>query len=171
MKKHIVLSLTIFILFSGCNRIKYFDSADQMVANALKVVNMISVSDLKSLMESEAIYTLIDVRQKSEHYYGYIPGSIVIPRGSLEFLIANGDFWEENFLYQPEKDEKIIVYCRKGNRCILAAESLIKLGYKEVYALKDGWKAWETTFPEETEKSLDMLGGGNDDHSEDLSGC
>ena len=141
-----------------------------MVQEALKVVKLLSVKELKNLMESEEIYTLIDVRQKSEHYHGYIPGSVIIPRGSLEFMIENADFWEESGLYQPLKDEKIVVYCKKGNRCILAAESLTRLGYSEVYALQEGWKGWELTYPEDVEKNLEMLSGGNADEHEDMVG-
>ena len=171
MKRSIFLVLACYLFISGCNKVKYYNTANELVQNALKVVNLITVNDLKKLMESEEIYTLIDVRQKSEHYYGYIPGSIIIPRGSIEFLIENAAFWEENELYQPEKDEKIIVYCKKGNRCILAAESLTKLGFKEVYALKEGWKGWELTFPENVEKNLEMLNGNSEEHEDVGSGC
>lgn len=172
MKSIKILFVGIIFLFAGCNRAQQFNAAVDMVQQAMKVVNMISVQDLKVLMESEEIYTLIDVRQKSEHYHGYIPGSVIIPRGSLEFSIGSPEFWEVNELYQPEKNEKIILYCKKGNRCILAAESLGKLGYKEVYALKEGWKGWEMTYPEDVEKKLEMLNGNGGDGHEDVgSGC
>lgn len=171
MKKYIILTVGLFFLTAGCNKVKYYNSASDLVLNAMKVVKLITVEELRNLMESEEIYTLIDVRQKSEHYYGYIPGSLVIPRGSIEFLIENADFWEEEGLYQPEKNEKIIVYCKKGNRCILAAESLTKLGFTNVYALKEGWKGWELAYPEDVEKSLQMLMGGHDEEHVDTGGC
>ena len=63
------------------------------------------------------------------------------------------------------------MYCKKGNRCILAAESLSKLGFKEVYALKEGWKGWELTYPEDVEKNLEMLNGSNEEHEDVGSGC
>jgi rhodanese-related sulfurtransferase len=59
----------------------------------------------------------------------------------------------------PEKTEKIIVYCKKGQRGILAAETLSKLGYSNVYALEGGWKNWEVAFPDIYEKDMDKLGG------------
>jgi rhodanese-related sulfurtransferase len=171
MKRYIIITIGLFFLTSGCERVQNYNSANELVMDALKVVKLITVKELKNLMESEEIYTLIDVRQKSEHYYGYIPGSLIIPRGSLEFLIENANFWEEEGLYQPEKNEKIIVYCKKGNRCILAAESLNKLGFSEVYALKEGWKGWELTYPEEVEKNLEMLNGNNHEEHVDTGGC
>jgi rhodanese-related sulfurtransferase len=142
-----------------------------MVEAALKVVKSITVEELHKLMDSEEIYTLIDVRQKSEHYYGFIPGSLVIPRGSIEFLIGNEEYWEEEGLYMPLKDETIIVYCKKGNRGTMAASSLKQFGYKNVFTLDGGWKNWELTFPDLTEKDLEMLSGGGEEEEADSGGC
>jgi rhodanese-related sulfurtransferase len=171
MKKNILKIAAMALLFTGCHcNHNYPDPAD-MVAHALRTVSTISVNELNDLMQSEEIYTLIDVRQETEHYYGYIPGSMVIPRGSLEFLIGNEEFWENEGLYMPLKDEKIILYCKKGNRGILAAESLKKLGYSNVEALDGGWKKWELAFPDVFEKNLDMLSGGGAEEHDMGGGC
>ena len=169
--RKIALVIAVFALFSGCNRVKQFTSPEQMVARALKIVKTITVEELSKLMDSEEIYTLIDVRQKSEHYYGFIPGSLVIPRGSIEFLIGSEVYWEEEGLYMPLKDEKIIVYCKKGNRGTMAASSLIQLGYKNVHTLDGGFKKWELTYPDITEKDLDKLSGGNAEQHDVGGGC
>jgi rhodanese-related sulfurtransferase len=171
MKKVIILVFGLLFVFAGCNRVGQYFSAEDMVSEALRVVKTITVDELNQLMESEEIYTLIDVRQKSEHYYGYIPGSLVIPRGSLEFLIGSEDFWEEEGLYMPLKDEKIVVYCKKGSRGILAAETLEKLGYTDVVALDGGWKKWELSYPDIYEKNLEMLSGGGAEEHDDGGGC
>ena len=169
--KKITLILFVFVLFSGCNRVKQFTSPEEMVEAALKIVKVITVDELNKLMDSEEIYTLIDVRQKSEHYYGFIPGSLVIPRGSLEFLIGKEEYWEEEGLYMPLKDEKIILYDKKGSRGIMAASSLRQFGYKNVYTLDGGWKKWELTYPDEAEKDLEMLSGGGEEEQADAGGC
>lgn len=169
--KKFTLIIIVFALFSGCNRVKHFTSAEQMVNQALKIVKTITVGELNKLMDSEEIYTLIDVRQKSEHYYGFIPGSLVIPRGSLEFRIGDEAFWEEEGLYMPHPDEKIIVYCKKGSRGALAASSLKQLGYENVYTLDGGWKKWELTYPDLTEKDLNKLSGGTEDNHDAGGGC
>ena len=170
MRKFIWI-IAVFVLFSGCNRAKQFSSPEQMVAQALKMVKTITVEELNKLMDSEEIYTLIDVRQKSEHYYGYIPGSLVIPRGSIEFQIGNEPFWEEAELYMPLPEEKIIVYCKKGSRGTLAASSLMQLGYQNVYTVEGGWKKWEMTYPDLTEKDLEKLSGGAEEEHDAGGGC
>lgn len=169
--RKIAIAIVLFMLFSGCCRVKQFITPEQMVEQALRAVKSITVNELNKLMDSEEIYTLIDVRQKSEHYYGYIPGSLVIPRGSLEFLIGSEEYWEEEGLYMPLPDEKIIVYCKKGNRGTLAANSLKQLGYENVFTLDGGWKNWELTFPDVTEKNLEMLSGGGAEEHDDGGGC
>jgi rhodanese-related sulfurtransferase len=163
----IILIVLMFLAVAGCNQGNA--TLDQMIANAEKKVKVLTPDEVLSFMESDTIYTLIDVRQKEEHYYGYVPGSVLIPRGSIEFNMGNKAFWEEEGLYMPEKKELIILYCKKGKRSLLAAQTLGDLGYEHVYIIKDGWKNWELTYPDYCEKNLDMLSGGN--HEVDTGGC
>lgn len=158
MKKIIVLLLLAFTI-AACNKQQEVQTVDNMVEQAMKNIQVMEPEDLFNLMNSEEIYTLVDVRQELEFYYGYIPGSVNIPRGSLEFKIGDTEFWDGVGLYMPEKNEKIVLYCKKGQRGILAAETLGKLGYTNVYALVGGWKSWELAYPDLFEKDLDKLGG------------
>jgi len=157
MKKlaYLIVPLMLF----SCSKNDHFGSADEMVEKVAKQVNFIKAEELHELMENYETYTLVDVRQELEHYRGYIPGSVNIPRGSLEFNIGDPDFWESTGLYEPEKDERIILYCLKGQRSTLAAASIMKLGYRNVYVLDGGFKKWELTYPDIYEKDLDKLSG------------
>lgn len=114
------------------------------------------------------MFNLIDVREPSEHNHGYIPGAVNIPRGVLEFNITNEAFWESTGFYFPEPTEEFILYCKKGSRSILAAETLKKLGYKNVTIIEGGWKKWELTFPTLQEKNLELESHGA---AEEVGGC
>jgi rhodanese-related sulfurtransferase len=172
MKKYIyILVIAAIVVFvAAYPKNESFSSAEEMVAEALGEVKQITPEELMKITDGEDIYTLVDVRSKTEHYYGYIPGAMVIPRGSIEFSIGNAKFWEDEGLYLPEKNEKIILYCKKGSRSILAASSIQKLGYTNIVVLKGGWKNWELVYPDIVEKNLEMLSGGNEDHA-DAGGC
>ncbi len=157
--KKIFLAFAIAAMMVSCSKNEKFDSTDQMVEKACKEVQFMTPEELHTLMENYETYTLIDVRQELEHYKGYIPGSVNIPRGSLEFSINDPIFWEQTGLYEPAKEDRIILYCLKGQRSTLAAVSLKKLGYKNIFVIKDGYKNWELTYPEIFEKALDKLSG------------
>ena len=139
IKFYNLLTALIVVLFvSGC--IGIYEDGNEMAADAKTKITEITVDELQARLDSGAL--LIDVRQENEYNKGNIPGSMVIPRGLLEFKIANEKFWEEMFMYAPEKNEEIIIYCKSGARGSLAAETLVKLGYKNVKNLAGGWKAW-----------------------------
>lgn len=76
----------------------------------------------------------IDVREEDEFASGTIPAKniLTIPRGKIEFAI---DKILEN------QDKKIVCYCLKGARGLLAAYTLKKLGI-EAYNLKGGILEW-----------------------------
>lgn len=160
--KKTALFIVIALFLGACSKNGNYSTPDEMVEVAKQNVTMMEPAELNKLMEDFEVYTLIDVRQELEHYYGFIPGTVNIPRGSLEFNIGDEMFWEETGLYQPAKEELIILYCQKGHRSILAAESLQKLGFTNVKVITGGWKNWEVTYPDIYEKSLDKLGGNID---------
>jgi len=168
----ILLGILVALLITatiGCNKNQGFENVDEMVAASTENVELITVEELKVMIDSMEVFNLIDVREPQEFYHGYIPTSVSIPRGVLEFRIANEDFWMNEGLYLPEKEELYIIVCKKGSRSILAAESLCKLGYHNVLVLDGGWKKWELTYPLIYEKNLDALGGHEE--AEEVGGC
>jgi len=64
--------------------------------------------------------TLLDVRTVEEYKSGHIRGAKLIPLGKLE---ANLD------KLKADKNKKIIVYCRSGNRSVAASRILEKHGF------------------------------------------
>ena len=113
-----------------------------MARDYSSLTKQISVEDFKAI-EDSGTFVLIDVRQPVEHYTNKIEGSVLIPRGDIEFKINNEDFWFEQYMYPPSKDSsEIIIYCKSGKRGILATKSLMQLGYKDVKNLKGGYDAY-----------------------------
>ncbi len=43
-----------------------------------------------------------------------------------------------------DKNAKIILYCRSGRMSAMAAETLVRLGYTNVWSMESGMIAWET---------------------------
>ncbi|MBN2185256.1 MAG: rhodanese-like domain-containing protein [Candidatus Krumholzibacteriota bacterium] len=122
---------------------KLYADAKQMVREAQAGVDQINIDEFKAKMESDDVFFIIDVREPYEYDEDNIPGSVNIPRGLLEFQIADKKFWDAEGLFAPEKGEEIIVYGYKIERGPLAAESLVKLGFTNVKDLYGGWVVWE----------------------------
>ncbi len=137
---------------------KIYANVDDLIADVRKDVSELSTQEFNELMNSETPYTLLDIRLKEEHDRGYIPGSVSIPRGVLEFRIASEKVWDEEGLYVPEKDELLILYCKMSNRSPLAALSLRQLGYSNVKVINGGWKEWHDTYPEIMEDNIEEDG-------------
>jgi rhodanese-related sulfurtransferase/rubrerythrin len=102
-------------------------------------------------------YTLLDVRQPEEYNGQHIPGAKLIPIADIGTRIEELD---------PLKPT--LVYCAIGGRSRVAAQMLAGKGFKEVYNLSGGIKAWnsQTAFGPE-EFGIDLF-SGNESPEESL---
>ena len=138
--KIFILLITVSFLAS-C--VGIYEDGKELAAVINKDIEEVKVDDLKSKIDKEEEFYLIDVRQSNEFDAGNIPGSFNIPRGQLEFLILDTTYWQEQYFYEPEKDMEIIIYCKAGDRGILAVHSLKRLGFSDVKNLHGGIIAWD----------------------------
>jgi cysteine desulfurase / selenocysteine lyase len=102
-----------------------------LVADALTRVPQASCDDLSKADQDKI--RILDVRESDETQSGVLFNAVLLPRGLLE------QFAPEHL---PRKDQPVYVYDSTGERAALAADSLLKLGYKKVFALKGGIEAW-----------------------------
>jgi len=106
---------------------------EKLVADAKKNITEISPTDAAAKLKSgDAV--IVDVREKDEWDEEHIPDAIHLSRGTIELDI------EEKV---PDLNQTIITHCGGGGRSALAAESLQKMGYKNVRSLAGGFKAWK----------------------------
>ena len=106
---------------------------EKLVADAKKNITEIRPTDAAEKVKgSNAV--IVDVREKDEWDEEHIPDAIHLSRGTLELEI------EEKV---PDPNTTIITHCGGGGRSALAAESLQKMGYKNVRSMAGGFKAWK----------------------------
>ena len=93
----------------------------------------ISPQELRDLLDDNARFALIDVRDPGEYNSSHIPGASLIPRRLLEFQMAAA---------VPSKTAPIVVCDDDGRRSALAAQTLEAMGYTQVSALAGGINWW-----------------------------
>ena len=101
---------------------------------------LLTVQQLKASMDkasqpSQKGFVLIDVRSPNEHQGGFIPGT--------DFNIDFREIQNRHQELHAEVDNHVVVYCQSGHRSNIAAETLMSLGYKNVYNVEGSMNAWE----------------------------
>lgn len=93
----------------------------------------VNLENLKEIMKKgNAI--ILDVRSPQEYKEKHIRSAILIPSYEI-----NKNIVEETL---KDKNQTIIVYCFSGSRSKRVIELLKKIGYTNLYHLKDGIRAY-----------------------------
>jgi sulfur-carrier protein adenylyltransferase/sulfurtransferase len=95
-------------------------------------VPVVPLGEARELVDGDTLF--LDVREQSEWDLGHIPGALLIPRAQVEARI------EEE---APDKSQRIVVYCARGQRSLLAGQVLLANGYERVENLVEGFIGWE----------------------------
>lgn len=114
-----------------------------LVNDAKTRVREVSVAETLERMRDNPEAKLIDVREDNEWDAAHAAGAIHLGKGIIERDIETT---------VPNKDTELILYCGGGYRSALATDSLQKMGYRNVFSLAGGWRAWqEANAPIETQ--------------------
>lgn len=137
MNKRTLIYLTCTLLFSiNAHAAKMMTkSAQRLMEQASKEVNAITPKELNTLIQDDAEFIQLDVRENNQYGHGEIwtMEMVKLTRGYVEYKVEHAI---------PDKKAKIVVVCCSGKRAVLAAQTMKKLGYKSVSYLKGGVTGW-----------------------------
>jgi len=109
------------------------------VAAAKARVAEVTTAQVESMLGDSVL--LLDVREPGELQTGFLPGALNIPRGVLE-LKADLNFpMREPRL--EDRDQAIVLYCASGGRSLLAAATLLDMGFTNVKSMACGFGGWQ----------------------------
>lgn len=123
---------------------------EQRLAKLRGLIPEISPAEAYLLSREKAV--LLDIRDPEELVDGSPPGATRLGRSFLELEI------EEAI---PDRNRPVCVMCGTGLRSLFAAESLLRLGYKDVRSVAGGYEAWkQAELPYEAPRILDAQDRG-----------
>jgi len=132
MKKSILILFALFVAFSFATSSIAGMTGKDFVKDAKTRIKEISLDEAKKELDAgKAVF--LDIRTAKEYKKGHLPKAVFMQRGLLEFKIAKK---------LPDKNAKVIVYCKTGGRSSLATDTLKKMGYTDVVSMAGGWVAW-----------------------------
>lgn len=93
------------------------------------------ISPVEALSRQAQGALLIDVREDDERAAGTPVGATGLSRGFLELRIEQ---------IEPDRSRDILTLCRSGQRSLLAAEALLRMGYGNVSSVAGGMNRWKS---------------------------
>jgi rhodanese-related sulfurtransferase len=99
-----------------------------------KQVNNLNAELFAEKINQNQNAVLLDVRTVEEYIAERIPNSMLI------------DIYKPDFIMNIEKldrSKSYFIYCRSGSRSSVAANEMVKLGFENVYNLKNGIISWQ----------------------------
>jgi len=105
----------------------------KLVEDSKTRIREMDAPTLLQKLQQKASFRLIDVREADEYSAGRLPGAEHFSKGIIERDIETA---------VPDPATEIVLYCGGGFRSALAAESLQKMGYTNVWSLAGGWREW-----------------------------
>jgi len=118
MKRFLLILFVLTIILTGCVNVDTKNNDPEESA-----YKKISAEDAKDIIDSEDVIVL-DVRTPEEYKEGHIESAVLLPVNDIKDKAGE---------VLTNKDAKILVYCRSGNRSATAAKELIEMGYTDVY--------------------------------------
>jgi len=116
-------------------------SYDELVNDCLNRVQELFPWDLIEEIEADKNILLVDVSEPNEFSLAHIPNALNVPRGILESA-CEYDYDETVPELAGGKTRDIVIICRSGKRSVLAADTLLQMGFTNVRSLKTGLRGW-----------------------------
>jgi len=117
-------------VFAACESGGAPEKTEKTAANEIR---QISVEEANEAVSKQNGVQFIDVRTVSEYDSGHAPKAVNMPLETLENEFARLD-----------KDQPVYIICQTGRRSQMAAETLQKAGFRDIYNITGGTSAWSS---------------------------
>ncbi len=130
----LIISVLLILLLAGCASSAAPSATVTVTGKAVPVTGGsytdVSVAELQTMLAAKD-FTLVNVHIPFE-------GNLAQTDLSIPY-----DKIADNLDKLPDKSARIVLYCRSGRMSAIAAETLVGLGYTNIWNLSGGMVAWE----------------------------
>jgi len=125
--KQFIIILLIALLFTACDSSKASSEPDisDFEPEPIDIpTEYIKITPQEAIEMMSGDVIILDVRTQEEFNEGYIKNAVLLP---------DYEIWERAAELVPDKNQVILIYCRRGRRSENAAKELLEMGYTNVY--------------------------------------
>ena len=107
-------------------------SGQDLIDDAKRQIEEVTPEQVRDMQARDEEVVYLDVREPNEWNLGRLPQAIHLPRGNLETKV-------EALI---DRNQRVVLYCARGNRSALAALTMKQMGYENVASMARGIQGW-----------------------------
>ena len=107
-------------------------TGEDLIEEAKRQIEEVTPEQVREMQARGESVVYLDVREPNEWSLGRLPQALHLPRGNLETKV-------EGLI---DRNQKVVVYCARGNRSALAALTMKQMGYENVASMARGFLGW-----------------------------
>jgi len=107
-------------------------TGQDLIDEAKRQIDEVTPEQVRDMQARNESVVYLDVREPNEWNLGRMPQAIHLPRGNLEGKVEG----------MIDRNQKVVVYCARGNRSALAALTMKQMGYQNVASMSRGFLGW-----------------------------
>ena len=107
-------------------------TGQDLIDEAKRQIDEVTPEQVRDMQARNESVVYLDVREPNEWNLGRMPQAIHLPRGNLEGKVEG----------MIDRNQKVVVYCARGNRSALSALTMKQMGYENVVSMARGFLGW-----------------------------
>ena len=107
-------------------------TGEALIEEAKQQIEEVTPEQVREMQARSERVVYLDVREPNEWNLGRLPQAVHLPRGNLETKV-------ESLI---DRNQKVVIYCARGNRSALAALTMKQMGYQNVASMAWGFQGW-----------------------------
>jgi rhodanese-related sulfurtransferase len=109
-----------------------YKTGQDLIDEAKQQIEEVTPDQVRDMQARGDRVVYLDVREPNEWNLGRLPQAIHLPRGNLESKVEG----------LVDRNQRVVVYCARGNRSALAALTMKQMGYADVASMARGFMGW-----------------------------